>query len=273
MKSLLELLSESTGLIPENLLMAPTAELVQPKPAIIPFRKGVIPPPQGTAWPAEPAKQEAPQKPEFDISAADLKSIMPKLSDEKSGQMAHLFNVLCPKYGLDDYGILDDFIGQVAHESGEFAYRVENLNYSWQGLRKTFPKYFPTDELAKQYAFKPEAIANRVYANRMGNGPEASGDGWRNRGGGFIMLTGDEIWQLYSKYIGVTVQSAQTLVRNTDHYALDSAMWYFAIYKSLRDEAARDEFRRITISINGGLIGAEDRMKYTERAKSVLKNK
>ena len=114
-----------------------------------------------------------------------------------------VINQLFPDYEINTPLRQAAWIAQCAHESAEFTVLQENLNYRWQSLRKVFPKYFPTDELAQQYAGKPnkqEAIANRVYANRMGNGDEQSGDGFRYRGRGLIQLTGRDnyIWFAHS---------------------------------------------------------------------------
>ena len=110
------------------------------------------------------------------------------------------------------------FFAQTAHESGGFKAFSENLNYSAKGLRGIFGKYFPTDLSAQMYARQPERIANRVYANRMGNGPESSGDGWKYRGRGALQLTGKFSYQAFADYIGRPVaaqigeQVRQTLV-------------------------------------------------------------
>ena len=114
---------------------------------------------------------------------------------------------------LDDYEIntplrVAHFIAQCAHESGNFVFIKENLNYKAASLRKVFPKYFPTDELAAQYANRPERIANRVYANRMGNGDEASGDGWRYCGRGLIQLTGKDNYTFFAGSLDISVEEA-----------------------------------------------------------------
>ena len=105
------------------------------------------------------------------------------------------------KFGIDNPLRLSHFLSQCAHESGNFKLVRENLNYSADGLRKIFPKYFPTIEVANKYARQPEKIANRVYANRMGNGDEASGDGWKYKGAGFVQLTGKDNYTAFGKAI------------------------------------------------------------------------
>jgi putative chitinase len=119
------------------------------------------------------------------------------------------------------------FFGQTAHESGNFKTFSENLNYGAKGLRKTFGKYFPNDALARAYERKPQKIANRVYANRMGNGDEASGDGWKYRGRGALQLTGHDNYLLFGKYIGreKEVMDNPDIVAN--ELCFESALFFF----------------------------------------------
>jgi len=129
----------------------------------------------------------------MDLTLEQLKQLLPK--NPYIGQWHGALAQLLPDYGIDTPQRIAAFIAQCAHESGNFVFLKENLNYKAATLRKLFAKYFPTDELANEYANKPnkqEAIANRIYANRMGNGDEASGDGFRYCGRGLIQLTGKE---------------------------------------------------------------------------------
>jgi len=118
------------------------------------------------------------------------------------------------------------FFAQCAHESGNWKATSENLNYGAKGLRGIFRKYFPTDALASAYERKPEKSANRVYANRMGNGPESSGDGWKFRGRGFLQLTGHDNYKALSQYI-----NRPDIMDNPDlvagELAIESALWFF----------------------------------------------
>lgn len=160
------------------------------------------------------------------------------------------------------------FLAQVGHESAQLRYKAENLNYSADGLRKIFGKYFPTAALAAQYARKPQAIANRVYANRMGNGNEASGDGWKHRGRGYIQLTGAENYRGFAKAMGITVDQAITLLE-TDEGAWMSAGWYWdarGLDKHDDDLSINAE----TKLINGGYNGLADRQKLFDRGQKVL---
>ena len=118
------------------------------------------------------------------------------------------------------------FLAQIAHESGGFNFVIENLNYSAKGLVATFKKYFPTEELAKQYERKPEKIANRVYANRMKNGDEASGDGFKFRGRGLIQLTGRDNYTKFAEALDLDIDSTIAYLE-TPNGAVASAGWFW----------------------------------------------
>jgi len=145
----------------------------------------------------------------MELTKDQLKQLLPKnpYIDQWHGALAQLL----PDYGINTPQRIAAFIAQCAHESGNFVFLKENLNYKAPTLRKLFAKYFPTDELANEYANKPnkqEAIANRIYANRMGNGDEASGDGFRYCGRGLIQLTGKENYSWFAASIEVPVEEA-----------------------------------------------------------------
>lgn len=152
------------------------------------------------------------------------------------------------------------FLAQIAHESGGFNAVVENLNYSKEGLRKIFSKYFPTDELAAQYARKPEKIANRVYANRMKNGDEASGDGFKFRGRGLIQLTGRDNYTRFAAALDMDIDSTIAYLE-TPNGAVASAGWFWDNNK-LNQFCDRDDFITLTKRINGGTIGLADRQHH-----------
>jgi len=142
---------------------------------------------------------------------------------------ADALNNILPDYGIDTPQRVAAFIAQAAHESGNFNALHENLNYRAATLRKVFPKYFPTDELANQYASQPnkaELIANRVYANRMGNGDEASGDGYRYCGRGLIQLTGKNNYQAFADSIETPVEEIPEFLQ-TFEGAVQSACWFW----------------------------------------------
>ena len=174
---------------------------------------------------------------------------------------------------LDDYEIntplrVAHFVAQCAHESGNFVFIKENLNYKAASLQKIFGKYFPTAELAAQYANRPERIANRVYANRMGNGDETSGDGFRYCGRGLIQLTGKDNYTFFAGSLDISVEEASEYLATFEGSA-QSACWFWEQNKLNRFADANDT-KGLTRAINGGYIGLEDRMKHTEHALHVL---
>ena len=174
---------------------------------------------------------------------------------------------------LDDYDIntplrVAHFIAQCAHESGNFVFIKENLNYKAASLQKTFGKYFPTDELAAQYANRPEQIANRVYANRMGNGSEASGDGYRYCGRGLIQLTGKDNYTFFAGSLGISVEDASEYLA-TFEGAAQSACWFWE-QNNLNRFADANDVKGLTRAINGGQIGIIDREEHTRHALHIL---
>ena len=149
------------------------------------------------------------------------------------------------------------FLAQLAHESGSFRFVEENLNYSVEALQRVFKKYFPTDELALMYARQPEKIANRVYANRMGNGEESSGDGWKYRGRGLIQLTG------LNNYTAFSLAADNNALINPDsvaepELAAMSAGWFWDT-NGLNKLSDTGDVRAATRRINGGFNGLADR--------------
>jgi putative chitinase len=160
------------------------------------------------------------------------------------------------------------FLAQCGHESGGLKVTKENLNYSAAGLRKTFAKYFPNDAIANEYAKKPEKIANRVYANRMGNGDEASGDGYRYCGRGFIQLTGHDNYKAFAADMEMDFDEATEWL-STDEGAVWSAGWFWDS-RELNQWADKGDVLTVTKKINGGTIGLEDRKHHYEAALEVF---
>lgn len=160
------------------------------------------------------------------------------------------------------------FIAQIAHESMNLRATKENLNYSAQGLLKVFPKYF-TPQSAASYARNPEKIANKVYANRMGNGPEESGDGWRYRGRGLIQLTGKENHTNFANDMGMTLDESLEYL-DTPEGAMMSAGWFWN-KRHLNDYADRGDIKGISKRVNGGTIGLQERIDNYELALEVLR--
>ena len=183
----------------------------------------------------------------------------------------HALEQLLPDYGINTPQRIAAFIAQCAHESGGFRALKENLNYKAVTLRKIFPKYFPTDEIANQYASMPnkqEAIANKVYANRMGNGDEASGDGYRYCGRGLIQLTGKENYSWFAASLEIPVEEASQYLE-TFEGACQSACWFWET-NNLNQWADKGDILTLTKRINGGTIGLDDRIKHYEHALHVL---
>lgn len=160
------------------------------------------------------------------------------------------------------------WIAQCGHESQSFRRTEENLNYSAEALRRTWPIRFPSHVLAQQFTRKPEAIANYVYADRLGNGPEASGDGWRFRGRGLIQVTGRANYRACGTALAVDLEAAPELLA-TDYLAALSAGWFWDS-RGLNVFADRGDVREVTHRINGGFHGIEDRTARWARAKTAL---
>lgn len=181
------------------------------------------------------------------------------------------------KFGVNSALRLAHFLAQCGHESGGFKVTQENLNYSDKGLKGIFKKYFTrADKTIDEpkvlaYAKKPEKIANLVYASRMGNGPESSGDGYKFRGRGYIQLTGRDNYTAFGKSIGVDIANNSDLVSST--YALASAAWFWQKNKlnEIADTGSTDEVvTKITKRVNGGTIGLPDRIKHFKEYYALL---
>jgi len=151
------------------------------------------------------------------------------------------------------------FVAQIAHESGGFNFVKENLNYGAAGLMNTFKKYFPNQEIANQYQRQPEKIANRVYANRMGNGDEASGDGYRFCGRGLIQLTGRINYTKFAQALGLGIEETVAYME-TPEGATASAGWFWD-NNNLNQYCDSGDFVMLTKRINGGTIGIEERQR------------
>lgn len=177
---------------------------------------------------------------------------------------------ILPEYKIDTPLRICHFLAQILHESGHLKYKSENLNYSAESLLKVFPKYFKTKEIAQQYARKPEKIANRVYANRMGNGDEASGDGWKFIGRGLIQLTGRSNYKTCSQDLNIDfVENPDWIIINAEN-CIRTACWFWNRHK-LNELADKDDIVTITKRINGGLTNISDRTKILNLAKNTLK--
>jgi len=198
----------------------------------------------------------------FDFTKDQLQAMIPKNSYVKNWFDA--LNSILPEYDINTPQRVAAFLAQCAHESGGFVFLKENLNYKAASLRKVFPKYFPDDAIAAAYANKPEMIANRVYANRMGNGPEESGDGFRYCGRGLIQLTGKDNYTFFAASIDVPVEEASEYLQ-TFEGAVQSACFFWD-QNNLNQWADKGDILTLTKRINGGTIGLEDRIKHYEHA-------
>lgn len=186
--------------------------------------------------------------------------------------------LIMEKFGIDNPLRLSHFLSQCAHESGNFKLVRENLNYSADGLLNIFGKYFkkadgktPDKELANKYARQPEKIANRVYANRMGNGDEASGDGWKFRGRGAIQLTGKDNYAAFDKFVDDDIMANPDLVATK--YPLTSAAFFFHKNKlwDVCDKGhTSDVVLAVTKRVNGGSHGLTDRQEKFDLFHSTL---
>jgi putative chitinase len=199
-----------------------------------------------------------------------LQKVCPKTKKETLDKFVVPLNEIGPKYGLfDNNERIACYIAQIAHESGSFNYMEENLNYSAKGLLGVFKKYFPTEDLAKQYERQPEKIASRVYANRMGNGPEESKEGFKFKGRGLIQLTGKDNYTKFAKAMEMPIDDAVEYLK-TVKGAVESAAWFWGANK-LNDLCDKNDFITLTKRINGGTIGLEDRKHHYDVVKEALK--
>jgi putative chitinase len=200
------------------------------------------------------------------ITVSQLKQLLP--NNPYVENWHHALVQLLPDYDINTPRRIAAFIAQCSHESGGFRVLTENLNYKAAGLRRIFSKYFPTDELAKQYEKQPSKIANRVYANRMGNGDESSGDGFRYCGRGLIQLTGKSNYQAFADSLEMKVEDVPEYLQ-TFEGAAQSACWFWET-NNLNKFADAGDILNMTKRINGGTIGLEDRKKHYDHALHVL---
>lgn len=173
-----------------------------------------------------------------------------------------------PKYDINDINRIAAFLAQCAHESANFKILKENLNYRAESLRRVWPRHFPTDEIAQQYARQPEKIANKAYANRMGNGDESSGDGWKFSGKGLIQLTGRNNYQLFADHVDMNIDELPEYLISFDG-AVKSACWFWDTNK-LNQWADQGDLKTLTKKINGGTLGLEDRIKHYNHIMEIL---
>lgn len=205
----------------------------------------------------------------MELTLEQLKQLLPKNPYVQHWHAA--LAQLLPEYEINTPQRIAAFIAQCSHESAGFTALKENLNYRPVTLRKIFPKYFPSDELANAYCNMPnkqEAIANRVYANRMGNGPEESGDGYKYCGRGLIQLTGKDNYTWFAASLDISPEEASEYL-GTFEGAAQSACWFWET-NNLNQWADKGDILTLTKRINGGTIGLDDRIKHYQHALHVL---
>jgi len=204
------------------------------------------------------------------ITADQFHHLFPRAQDPESwaASMQEVF----PTYDINTPQRVAAFLAQCGHESGGWTVFEENLNYSAQGLNSIFKKYFPTLESAQPYARHPEMIANKIYANRMGNGAPESGDGYKYRGRGPIQLTGKDNYRAFAKEM---FDDWENIFENPDwvtadrDFALMSAIWFWNKNK-LNVQADAGDIKLMTKKINGGYIGLDDRVKHYNECIALL---
>lgn len=205
----------------------------------------------------------------MELTLDQLKQLLPK--NEHVEEWYDALVKLLPEYDINTPERIAAFVAQCSHESAGFTVLKENLNYRAVTLRKVFPKYFPDDAIAERYASSPnkqQVIANRVYANRMGNGDEASGDGFRFCGRGLIQLTGRKNYTAFAASVGMSVDDAVEYLK-TFEGAAESACWFWKT-NNLNRFADVGDIKGLTKAINGGYIGLDDRIKHYQHALHVL---
>jgi putative chitinase len=202
------------------------------------------------------------------VTADQLKAIFSSADPGDLDEICEPLNAAMTEFGIDTPARQAMFLAQCGHESGGFAHVEENLNYKAEGLTKIFHKYFPDMDTANEYAHNPEKIANRVYSNRMGNGAEDSGEGYKYRGRGLIQLTGKSNYDACGKALNVDLHESPDYLETAEG-ASRSAAWFWA-HNGLNKFADADDIVGCTKRVNGGTIGLEDRTKHYKEALETL---
>ena len=202
----------------------------------------------------------------MELTLQQLRQILPK-----NPYVNHWYEVLSqllPDYDINTEDRIAYFLAQCVHESGGFMFLQENLNYKAESLVRVWPHYFPDMEIAREYEKKPQKIANRAYANRMGNGDEESGDGWKYCGRGLIQITGKTNYEWFAASINVSPEEASEYLQ-TFEGAAQSACWFWEQNK-LNAYADEGDIVTMTKRINGGTLGLDDRRNHYESIKRIL---
>jgi putative chitinase len=202
----------------------------------------------------------------MEITADLIKSLYPQY--KHPDDLAECLNESFDKYEINTVNRAAGFLAQCGHESNGFTVLKENLNYKAEALNQIFHKYFPTVESAQSFAHNPEMIANKIYANRMGNGDEASGDGYKFRGRGAIQLTGRDNYTRFGATLGLDPDSCVADMETLDG-GVESAMWFWQT-NGLNAICDADDIVRMTKKVNGGTIGLAERTALYNKAKGIL---
>lgn len=203
---------------------------------------------------------------DFDFSVSKLQQIIP--NNPYVGQWHEALTAILPDYDITTVSRVAAFLAQTVHESGGYISLKENLNYKAESLMKVWPRLFPDLETANRYAHNQQAIANRAYANRMGNGDEASGDGWKFCGRGLIQLTGHDNYQSFADSLQMNIDELPEYL-GTFEGAVQSACWYWET-NNLNTFADQGDIVGLTKRINGGTLGLSDRINHFQHALQVL---
>jgi len=203
----------------------------------------------------------------MNLTESSLVKMLPR--NKNIGDLLTALNSVLPKYEINTVNRVAGFLAQCGHESLDFTVLKENLNYSAEALNRVFPKYFKNaGRDANLYARNPEKIANVVYANRLGNGDTASGDGWRYRGRGAIQLTGKSNYAEFAKSIGKTLEETVAYLETMEG-AIESACWFWKT-RNLNQTCDNNDIVLMTKKVNGGTNGIEERTKHYNNNKKIL---
>jgi putative chitinase len=203
---------------------------------------------------------------DFILTKEQLKQALPK--NPYIDQWHDAMSRALPDYDINTPKRVAAFLAQCMHESGGFVFLKENLNYRAESLMRVWPRYFPSIDIARQYANNQEKIANRAYAGRMGNGPEESGDGWKFCGRGLIQLTGRNNYQAFADSIETSIDDIPAYLA-TFEGAVQSACWFWE-NNNLNQFADSGDILTMTKRINGGTLGLEDRKNHYEHVLQIL---
>ena len=201
------------------------------------------------------------------ITSKQFSTLFP--NNKEASAWVDALNVILPEYTINTVDRVAAFLAQCGHESNGFTVLSENLNYGADGLKTTFSKYFKDDATTNAYQRQPQKIANKVYANRMGNGDEASGEGWKYRGRGPIQMTGKNNYAAFSKDFGTDVIKNPDIVSTDKKVALLSAIWFWN-KNGLNAIADNNDIKGMTQKINGGTIGLDHRTSLYNKALGIL---